>query len=199
MNANFEIPLGTAPPEAPYSGKRLFDLGSSFALVLLTLPIQALLYIVLSLLNKASAFKTVEVVGRRGRVFGLSRFQATTLPGKRLLRTLSLGSKRRERALQSLPQLFSVLAGRMSLVGPKPHLLKKASFLDEKVDGYREQLLFLPGWVTPASLAPPDCNEQTLLEYTQLYVRTATLGNDFWLLNQAFLANLKISFERAPS
>lgn len=107
--------------------KPTLDFFVAFFALALTLPIQVLLYILLSISNRGSAFFRQERAGRNARAFKIIKFK--TMNDKRnsegiLLpdenRLTIVGAFIRKTSLDELPQLFNVLAGKMSIVGPRP-------------------------------------------------------------------------------
>ncbi len=126
-------PLGAGEP----FWKRGFDI--AMALVLLPVCIPPLLVgAVFFRLKKARAFCCERRCGQFGKEFGIYRLNSvrttTEPPGfERLLRKLSI---------TELPQLFNVLRGEMSLVGPRPEGLDRASHY---TDWHRQRLNAKPG------------------------------------------------------
>jgi|GEM_PF-32876 len=111
------------------TGKRLFDLlAASFGLLLL-LPLLLLLVLSVALAFRASPLFAQTRAGQHGRPFRLWKLRTMTdcrngsdelLPDTERLRPL--GRWLRRTSLDELPQLWNVLCGEMSLVGPRPLL-----------------------------------------------------------------------------
>ena len=110
--------------------KRLFDLtAAALGLLLLALPLLVLTLLVRRKLGRPAFFRQVRP-GRHGRPFQMVKFRTMTdardargnlLPdGERLTR---FGRFLRSTSLDELPELFNVLRGEMSLVGPRPLLM----------------------------------------------------------------------------
>lgn len=112
-------------------GKRIFDLVVGFAVGVLVLPIQAVLWgTVRSKLGSPVLFRQ-ERPGLNGRAFMLTKFRTMTdahdaegnpLPDD--VRLTKLGTFLRSTSLDELPELWNVVKGDMSLVGPRPLLVK---------------------------------------------------------------------------
>lgn len=182
MKQPFELPLGTQVPPAPYPLKRWLDLSVGLMAALATLPLLVSLALLLWMLERRSPWREVEAVGRKGRVFWLVFLDNQSPRRKRLFKWLTRDTRRLEQAVIRLPQLWQVVDGSLSLVGPSPPMFRKAVFLDGCLEGYRERLEYAPGLVRIDALAPPDCNEQARLEFSQLYIRRASFGFDLWVL-----------------
>ena len=124
--------------------KRAFDLCASLVLTIIVLPLLGVISLAIRLDSRGSAIYRQVRVGRRGRLFGCLKFRTMYPDAERRLEELlaSDPSKReewdrhcklevdpritrmghflRKWSLDELPQLFNVIAGSMSLVGPRP-------------------------------------------------------------------------------
>jgi sugar transferase EpsL len=116
---------------AEYRGKRLLDI----VLVLLAAPVWVPLVAIISLLVRARLgspiFFTQQRPGRGARPFRLVKFRTMTdardaagAPLPDAQRLTSFGRSLRSSSLDELPELWSVLRGDMSLVGPRPLLTR---------------------------------------------------------------------------
>jgi lipopolysaccharide/colanic/teichoic acid biosynthesis glycosyltransferase len=147
-------------------GKRWFDLLVSAAgLVVLGIPMAALGLIFLLADGPPVLFRQ-QRIGRHGKVFTVLKFRSMTNSQTKSstitvagdVRVTRLGRWLRRFKLDELPQLFNVLKGDMSFVGPRPDV---PGYMD-KLDGSARALLELrPGITGPATLAFR--NEEALL------------------------------------
>jgi lipopolysaccharide/colanic/teichoic acid biosynthesis glycosyltransferase len=135
--------------------KRTVDvLGAAFALALL-LPLIATIAIAIWLRDGMPVLFRQVRVGRNGREFVLIKFRSMghtagasiTVAGDN--RITSTGRILRKYKLDELPQLWNVLVGDMSLVGPRPEVPK---FVDLGDLRWREVLRVRPGITDPASI-----------------------------------------------
>ncbi len=139
-------------------GKRLFD----FTVALLALPLLVLPGLIIALAVWAGSGSPVffrqERVGRGGRLFRIVKFRTmlvrpagdstVTVAGD--ARMTAVGRFLRRWKLDELPQLWNVLVGDMSLVGPRPDVPGYA----DRLEGDERRLLQLrPGITGPATLA----------------------------------------------
>ena len=120
--------------------KRLLDYTLGLLLVLLFLPLILAIWMILKLLFRCNPIYKQERIGQNGKHFNIIKFRTidphTQLPTHRLSPFL------RKTNLDELPQLFQVLAGKLSLVGPRPHLAEHVAMYEE---WQKERLLAKPG------------------------------------------------------
>ena len=109
--------------------KRLVDILMSAALIVLFSPLMLLLALLIKLTSRGPIFFTQERVGLDGRTFPILKFRTMKVDAERAgarfavrndPRTTVVGKFLRRFNLDELPQLFNVLRGQMSLVGPRP-------------------------------------------------------------------------------
>ena len=119
-------------------GKRCFDVVGAGVLLLITSPLLALVAIAIrSTMGRPVFFRQLRA-GRHGRPFTLHKFRTMrnpwsahgeVLPAEQ--RITRLGQLLRSTSIDELPQLWDVLRGRMSLVGPRPLLLDYLPLYDK--------------------------------------------------------------------
>lgn len=146
--------------------KSLFDRGASFFGLILLFPV--LLVVALLIRIKMPGGPVIfkqERVGRYGRLFIMYKFRSMTVAHsgssvsvKGESRITPLGAKLRKYKLDELPELWNVLIGDMSFVGPRPDV---PGYADNLKGDDRRMLLLKPGITGPASLKYR--NEEELL------------------------------------
>jgi lipopolysaccharide/colanic/teichoic acid biosynthesis glycosyltransferase len=110
--------------------KRLFDVIFSTLLILLLSPLLLAIIVALLIFNKGDIFFKQKRLGQKNKEFGIIKFSSmlknsVNLPGGAITvrndpRVTKLGHILRITKLNELPQLFNVLFGDMSFVGPRP-------------------------------------------------------------------------------
>ncbi|WEN43093.1 UDP-N-acetylgalactosamine-undecaprenyl-phosphate N-acetylgalactosaminephosphotransferase [Thauera sp. GDN1] len=135
--------------------KRCFDLAVGTTLLLLAAPIMLLTALLILLEDGAPIFYSQERVGRGGRIFRVIKFRSmrrdAEKDGKPRWassnddRVTRVGRVIRKLRIDELPQLFNVLAGEMSLVGPRPERLYFVDQLTQQIPFYAVRHCVKPG------------------------------------------------------
>jgi len=136
--------------------KRRFDLALALLLTLiLALPI-ALVAILVRLTSPGPALYWSDRVGRHNRIFRMPKFRSmrigTPAVATHLLKDPNacltpIGSFLRKSSLDELPQLWSILVGNMSFVGPRPALFNQDDLIEQRTEfGVHELVPGLTGW-----------------------------------------------------
>ena len=190
--------------------KRLFDIFFSLLGVVLILPILGLIALVIKLGSPGPVLYRGLRVGLNGKLFRMLKFRTMVVDAEQVggsctaeddPRITSVGNFLRRNKLDELPQLFSVLKGDMSFVGPRPEVQK---YVDMYTEEEREILEVPPGITDWASIW--NSNEAAVLEGSQdperayeelirptklalqlLYVRNQSLGMDLRILFHTFM------------
>ncbi len=133
--------------------KRILDIILSLIAIILLSPV----YIVLALLVRVKLGSPVlfhqDRPGRDGQIFHMYKFRSMTderdengelKPDE--VRLTSFGRKLRSTSLDELPELFCILKGDMSLVGPRPLLVQYLPLYNERQKHRHDVLPGLTGW-----------------------------------------------------
>nr|HMN29558.1 sugar transferase [Caldilineaceae bacterium] len=176
--------------------KRLLDL----TLVLLALPLFLLLCAVImpaiKLTSPGSVFYRQQRCGRGGKSFWILKFRTMYTDAERGgaprwasandPRITRVGYILRKTHLDELPQLFNILTGEMSLVGPRPERPEFVKELEKEIPYYRARLLVKPGLTGWAQINYPYGNtvEDALikLQYDIHYIRHWSFSFDIYIL-----------------
>jgi O-antigen biosynthesis protein WbqP len=170
--------------------KRLTDLTLALtALVILLIPL-----LLLALLIRATSPGPVlywsDRVGRLNRLFKMPKFRSmqieTPAVATHLLQNpeqwlTPIGSFLRKSSLDELPQLWSILKGDMSLVGPRPALFNQDDLIGLRTDvGVHELLPGLTGWAQVNGRDELPISEKVKLDAE--YLERRSFGFDLWIL-----------------
>ena len=177
-----------------------FDVVASFALLLLALPIMALTVLAIKLEEGLSApvLYGQPRVGYAGKVFRVLKFRSMRVDAEKDGRArwatanddrvTRVGRFIRKVRIDELPQLFNVLTGRMSFVGPRPERPEFVKQLNESIPYYDVRHAVKPGITGWAQLCYPygaseqDATEK--LQYDLYYVKNHSLVFDILILLQ---------------
>jgi O-antigen biosynthesis protein WbqP len=136
--------------------KRLFDFCFAVLLSLLLVLPALVVFLAVRLTSPGPALYWSDRVGRGNRIFRMPKFRTMRvgaptvathlLPDPKTLLT-PIGSFLRRSSLDELPQLWSILAGEMSFVGPRPALFNQEDLIQLRTEyGVHELLPGLTGW-----------------------------------------------------
>lgn len=174
-------------------GKRLLDIAIALPLLLVASPVLAVLVLAIRLDSTGPGLFRQMRVGRGERAFTclkLRTMRADT--GDRATHLTSadqvtrMGGFLRRTKLDELPQLWNVLKGEMSLVGPRPCLLSQ----DELIVARRRRGVFFvrPGITGLAQVRGIDMSDpERLAELDARYVETMSIAGDLGILAQTLV------------
>lgn len=169
--------------------KRIIDFVFAFAALLILLPVIFLLWLGLTIANKgAGAFFTQERPGLHGKIFKIYKFKTMNdardgsgnlLPDSE--RLTPVGSFIRKLSLDELPQLWNVLKGDMSLIGPRPLLPQYLPLYSEEQARRHDVRPGITGWA--------QVNGRNAISWTQKFVLDC-----YYVDNISFALDVKILF-----
>jgi lipopolysaccharide/colanic/teichoic acid biosynthesis glycosyltransferase len=135
--------------------KPILDWILSLTALIILSPVFALIAIAIKVDSKGPVFFTQERLGRNGRIFRIYKFrsmnQTNVVPvGSRKVfesdtRITTVGRFIRKTSLDELPQLFNILKGEMSFIGPRPPVTTFPKHYDEYTELERVRFLVKPG------------------------------------------------------
>lgn len=199
-NQIFGLPLIEVMPDPMPSwekfAKRFIDITLSMLILLVTLPVFAILYVLIRITSPGPAVFSQERVGLYGKSFTIYKFRTMYQDAEARSgpvwatendpRITPLGLWLRKLRLDEIPQLFNVLKGEMSLVGPRPERPFFVEKFKKEIPLYSRRLRVRPGitgwaqvkWKYDESLE--DVIEKT--KYDLFYVENMSLRMDFKIL-----------------
>jgi lipopolysaccharide/colanic/teichoic acid biosynthesis glycosyltransferase len=149
-------------------GKRVFDIVATVTGGLLLLPIIIPIALWIKLSSKGPLFYVQKRVGKDFKEFDLYKFRSMIIDADKVgpsvtsgndPRITRVGKIIRRTKIDELPQLLNVLRGDMSLVGPRPEVMK---FVEQKIGAYKKVLSVKPGITDNAAIEFRD--EETIME-----------------------------------
>ncbi|MGA0420862.1 MAG: sugar transferase [Phycisphaerales bacterium] len=186
--------------------KRTFDLGVSLLSLTILAPLLGAIALMVGLTSPGGILFRQTRVGQAGRTFKIVKFRTMSTspgaeqgrfdPGRGSARITPVGRWLRRTKMAELPQLWNVVKGEMSLVGPRPEVPRWTEVYPER---WEVVLSVRPGITDPASieyrheedlLAAAHDPERTYreailprkLEIAERYVRTRTFAGDLGVL-----------------
>lgn len=136
--------------------KRLFDLFFSLLLIITLSPVLVLGYVLVSIDTLSNGLFTQKRIGQYGVPFTIYKLKTIRSKTKKIS---PLGKLFRKSKIDELPQLFNVLFGTMSLVGPRPDI---PGYYDKLEGEFKKILELKPGITCEASIKYTD--EELILE-----------------------------------
>jgi len=169
--------------------KRLLDISISLPTIIFLLPVFAVIIIAIRISSKGPAIFKQKRAGKNGTPFTFYKFRTMRLDvdpfgaspksgdDPRLTRT---GKFLREYSLDELPQLFNVLKGDMSIVGPRPLYVSQMAEWNER---QKTRLLVKPGLTGLAQISGRgELTRENKLELDVKYVETASFWTDIKMI-----------------
>ena len=162
--------------------KRVFDLLLAVAAVLvLAVPVM-LVAILVRLTSPGPALYRSDRVGRNNKIFKMPKFRsmqvgtpavATHLLADARSHLTPIGSFLRKSSLDELPQLWSILLGDMSFVGPRPALFNQHDLIELRTQlGVHELVPGLTGWAQINGRDELPISEKVALDAEYLYCKS---------------------------
>lgn len=166
--------------------KPLLDILSGVIILLLISPILIIAIIALTIVNSGSPFFVQKRPGKNGRIFSIVKLKTMTdeRDGKGNLlpdadRLTLIGRIIRKTSLDEIPQLFNVITGSMSLVGPRPLLPSYLELYSEEQARRHEVKPGITGWA--------QVNGRNSISWQQKFELDVCYVN-----NQSFILDFKI-------
>jgi sugar transferase (PEP-CTERM system associated) len=176
--------------------KRLLDIAMAAAGLVLALPLLALVWLAVRLSSGRPVLYHQERVGQDGRVFVLHKFRSMRADAEKHTgavwasagdeRVTPIGRFLRRTRLDELPQLWNVLLGDMSFVGPRPERPEFVSSLTLQIPYYGQRHIVRPGLTGWAQVrytygaSVEDALEK--LQYDLFYIKNRSLALDLFII-----------------
>ena len=133
--------------------KRIFDVIFALLVLAVLAPVWIVLAIWIAVTSPGGVFFRQKRTGYKGREFDMLKFrsmyinqEADTLQAAgNDPRITRIGRFLRRSSLDELPQLWNVVIGDMSVIGPRPHMLSHTDYYAPRIDGYMRRHDMRPG------------------------------------------------------
>jgi len=169
--------------------KRIFDICISVLAIMVLLPVFAVIIVAIRVSSRGPAIFKQERAGKNGAPFMFYKFRTMKLdvepfgPSPKSgedPRLTKVGIFLREYSLDELPQLFNILKGDMSIVGPRPLYVSQMSEWNER---QKKRLLVKPGLTGLAQIqGRGELTREEKLELDVKYVETAGFLTDIKII-----------------
>jgi lipopolysaccharide/colanic/teichoic acid biosynthesis glycosyltransferase len=174
------------PREAYRWSKRVFDVVAAVILTIALLPLAVAVAVAIKLTSRGRVIFRQERIGEGGRTFEMLKFRTMREPRHDEARELTDGKRMttfgrflRRASLDELPQLWNVIRGDLSLVGPRPLPVKYMPYFTA-----REQLRYS---------VPPGITGWAQIQGRNESGWTARFANDVWYVeNRSFMLDICI-------
>jgi Undecaprenyl-phosphate glucose phosphotransferase len=179
--------------------KRIFDVGLSVLILLVTLPVTILIALAIKLGSRGPVFFVQDRVGLNGRVFRMFKFRTMNSASREEgdtrwtcdqdPRRTAVGTFLRKTNLDELPQFLNVFKGDMSIVGPRP---ERPFFVERflaEFDRYNSRHMFkagITGWAQVNGWRG-DTSIAKRVEYDLYYLRNWSLTFDLQIITMTLL------------
>jgi exopolysaccharide biosynthesis polyprenyl glycosylphosphotransferase len=186
--------------------KRILDITISSIGLIITSPLIMIISIIIKLYDGGSVFFKQERVTENNRLFNLYKFRTMiedaekhtgpVLATEKDTRITPLGRFLRASRIDELPQLFNVLKGDMSIVGPRPERPFFAEQFNEEIDGFKYRVYVKAGITGLAQiLGNYSTDPKTKSKYDLLYIKNYSLLLDIKII----FNTIKIIFLKSSS
>lgn len=194
-----ENTFGHLAPDSLYAPtKRYVDIFSALCVIALLWPIMLLTAIIVRIESKGPAIFKQERMGYRGKTFTVYKFrsmreQPESERGIHSDKTLTdddritrVGKFIRKTRIDELPQVFNILCGHMSWIGPRPETLRLSNWYESEIAFYRYRHIVRPGISGWAQVKQGHVTEvediRMKLEYDMYYVKHFSIWLDLLIV-----------------
>jgi len=208
MKAGFPALGGFRPSTAAparLDGKRVLDIFLGTLLLLIATPVMVMVALAVALETRGPILFCQKRTGRNGKTFPLFKFRSMRVVERNAeirqavagdVRITRVGRVIRKLSLDELPQLFNVIVGQMSLVGPRPHAIVHDQYYGAAIPAYvlRQQVKpGITGWAQVNGSRGPTPTVDSMRRRVELdvwYVAHCCVALDLKILARTLVAVL---------
>jgi Undecaprenyl-phosphate glucose phosphotransferase len=184
------------------ASKRALDIAVACVALIFLLPVMLVVALAIKLESSGPVLFRQQRAGFNSKRFFIFKFRTMvvmedgdTITQVRRIdpRVTRLGHILRASSIDELPQLFNVLGGEMSLIGPRPHAIAHDSFYGDLLSDYAFRHHVKPGMTGWAQVngcrgrTPRVEDMQSRLDLDLWYIKNWSLGLDLWILLKTFV------------
>jgi exopolysaccharide biosynthesis polyprenyl glycosylphosphotransferase len=188
-------------PEWEKKLKRISDVIISFIILVLTLPLNIFVAFLIKLDSKGPILFKQERIGMNNKKFKIYKFRSMYQDAEKNTgpvwstkddpRVTRIGKIIRQLRIDEIPQMFNVLKGEMSLVGPRPERPYFVEQLSQQIPYYRRRLKVRPGitgWAQVKHKYDESIEDvKVKLRYDLFYIENMSLRMDIKILARTIL------------
>jgi len=165
--------------------KRLFDIVVAGVLGVLSLAVYPFVFIAIKLDDFGPIFFAQERIGKNNKIIKIYKFRSMSVNEKEKI--TRIGPFLRKSRIDELPQLWNVLVGDISLIGPRPEMPNLVKLYEKEIPYYNIRHLITPGlsgWAQLYHKNPPKFDvgydtTKTKLSYDLYYIKNRSIMLDF--------------------
>jgi len=188
--------------------KRILDILMALVFFILSIPFWLIVPIIIKIFDKGPVFYIQERLGKNLHKIRVVKFRTMKVnadqlgddwsQGKEDPRITRVGRILRYSHIDEIPQIFDILSGKMSLVGPRPESLKNIAFLEKEIPYYHLRHLVKPGLTGWAQMNSGHLNTSGEIGNLNEKIRYdfEKVEYDFYYIkNRSFILDLNIFFK----
>jgi exopolysaccharide biosynthesis polyprenyl glycosylphosphotransferase len=191
-------------PEWEKKIKRIFDILVSLIILILASPILIITAIAIKIDSKGPVFFKQERMGQNGKIFNILKFRSMINDAEKYTgpvwsqkddpRVTKVGKIVRKIRIDEIPQMYNVLKGEMSLVGPRPERPYFVEKLSQEIPYYKRRLKVRPGitgWAQVKHKYDESIEDvKVKLRYDLFYIENMSIRMDFKIMLRTILVVL---------
>ncbi len=191
-------------PEWEKRLKRLLDVSISFITLIITMPLNIIVSLAIKVDSRGPIFFRQERIGMNNKNFKIVKFRSMSQDAEKHTgpvwsqkddpRVTQVGKIIRKLRIDEIPQMFNVLKGEMSLVGPRPERPYFVEQLSRQIPYYKRRLKVRPGitgWAQVKHKYDENIEDvKVKLRYDLFYIENMSLRMDIKILARTILVVL---------
>lgn len=183
--------------------KRLFDLIFSLFLIIVLLPLMIIIAFSIKLTSKGPILFIQQRLGKEGKPFGIYKFRTMIVGAEKQgtgldsykgdKRITKIGNFLRNTSLDELPQLFNILKGEMSFIGPRPPVTYHPYTYENYPPVAKKRFTVKPGVTGLAQVnGRNELDWPSKFKFDERYIREKSLITDLKILLLTFLKVIRM-------